>query len=310
MPQLPNYPIGQFSGPTEICLNINTVYGYSDICKLPSQVTWAVSPNIEIVSQNGLSITVKGIESGSAFVIATFANGKSIKKDIWLGTMIYDSVTEIDPNGYTQFSPIEENGCETIGLKVNFLPNFQNALEYQWEKVTQDVLWQRDFATDGSNRVFIYPICNKNFVFKVKARNSCGWSEWFEVTYAMTNCPSDCGAPFNGIVGTNFILNPNPVSQGIVNVSVKYEAPWFSTPIANSDPNNTSPVIDPGTATVITNYNPIVDVTVYNQLGVALLNFQNVTLPEPLNISNLPQGTYVVLIEYQGQVESYTIIKE
>ncbi|MDI1317713.1 T9SS type A sorting domain-containing protein [Flavobacterium sp.] len=157
-------------------------------------------------------------------------------------------------------------------------------------------------------RVFIYPTCNKDFVFKVKARNGCGWSDWFEVVYTMNNCSSECSDPFNGIVGNNFILTPNPVSEGLLNITVKYEAPWFTT--INNNPVGNVPSLDLGIGNLVTNYNPIVTVTIFNQSGSLLLTFPNTALPELLNIGNLPQGTYLVLIEYQGQLESYTIIKE
>ncbi|MFN3908231.1 MAG: hypothetical protein ACK4JX_04290 [Flavobacterium sp.] len=107
----------------------------------------------------------------------------TFEKEIWVGTLNFHNTELFDHSTMLHVSPIANNPmneCSNIGIKVNFWPLDQTVLEYQWEKVTQDVYWHRDFdSTDTSNRVLIYPTCNKNFVFKVRARNACGWSQWF-----------------------------------------------------------------------------------------------------------------------------------
>ncbi|MBY0485813.1 MAG: GPI inositol-deacylase [Flavobacteriaceae bacterium] len=84
--QAPSFPIqaGLFTGPDLIC-NANTVYSFSDACKLPSTVTWSVSPNLQIVSSTGYSVTVSQISNGQGAITATFQNGQTFTKSIWVG---------------------------------------------------------------------------------------------------------------------------------------------------------------------------------------------------------------------------------
>ena len=310
-PQTPNFPIdsNDLVGPDVICLDTNVNYSFGEICRIPSEVvSWSISPNLEIVNQNGISLTIRGTSNGNAYIIATFENGTTVTKTFWLGTQEFKNIENINTLNYPQFSIEPDNTCETIGFKVNFSPENQTILEYQWEKVTQDVNWHRDYIVDNSNRVFIYPSCNKEFVFKVRVRNVCGWSEWFEVSYTINSCTLDCSAPFNGIIGSNFIMNPNPVNNGVLNISVKNNAPWFTTPIPIGNPS-LDPILDFGTTNTVTNYSPFVAISIFNQLGVLVQSNPNVQLSTALNVSNLPQGTYLVIVEYLGQIEDYTIIK-
>jgi hypothetical protein len=87
IPQPPSFPMqdNQLTGLDIICLNTNTNYQFADICKIPSAVTWSVSPNIQIVSSTGYNLTVKGLTSGTGTLTATFQNGQTVSKTIWVG---------------------------------------------------------------------------------------------------------------------------------------------------------------------------------------------------------------------------------
>jgi hypothetical protein len=230
-----------------------------------------------------------------------------LSKEVWVGTLKYNSLAPVT-TGLNQFiSPVPANGCGTNGFEVNFWPSNDLVQEVQFEKITTDVYWHRDFIADASRNVFLFPECNKPFQFKVRARNSCGWSEWFELTYNIESCPENCIPPFNGIIGTNFILAPNPVTNGTLNVSVKSDAPWFTVP-GGGGPSLDPGQIGGGSGGLIPNIR--VGISIYNQLGILVQSNSSVLMPATLNISNLPAGTYLVVFQYMTQTESHTIIKQ
>ena len=309
--QLPNYPISEISGVDEMCVNSIKSFGYN-VCKTPSTVTWSVSSNLQVLSQNDYTITVKGLETGMGVINATFTNGQTKSKQVWVGTLKHHNTTEIN-SSYQQavISPYPMDNCDIVGFKVNFWPLNQQPLAYEWQKITTDVAWHRDFQTDNSNSVYVFPNCNKDFKFKVRVQNNCGWSEWFELNYAMNSCDNECPPPYNGIIGDNFVLNPNPVTNGILNISIKNNAPWFLTSGNNNSLNSGF-----GAATNFLD-NPRdqlnsrirVNIKVFNQIGLLLLTQNNTLLPAQINLSPFPPGNYLVSIEYMGQTESHTIIK-
>ncbi len=86
IPQVPSFPMQEnlLVGSQLIC-NTNETYTFSDTCKLPSTVTWSVTPNLQIVSSTSYSVTVSQIYEGKGIITATFQNGQTITKTIWIG---------------------------------------------------------------------------------------------------------------------------------------------------------------------------------------------------------------------------------
>jgi hypothetical protein len=88
-PQEPYFPISSSSlvGQTSVCDRQVATYTFNP-CKIPGSVSnWQVSSNLQIVSSNGTSITVKppSDSRSSGWIKADFANGKSVTKNIWVG---------------------------------------------------------------------------------------------------------------------------------------------------------------------------------------------------------------------------------
>jgi hypothetical protein len=125
------------------------------------------------------------------------------------------------------------------------------------------------------------------------------------MTYEMNSCLNACNSPFTGIVGNNFILNPNPVTGGILNISVRNDAPWF---FVEYDDNPLNPsIVGAGEGYLIS---PIhVNISIHNQLGILVQTNTSVLLPAQLDVSNLTPGSYIVTMHYMSQTENYTIIK-
>ncbi len=94
-PQAPHFPLQEstLSGPGKVCTS--ATYSFNDTCKLPSPLIytengttingWSVSPNLQIVSSTAYSVIVNKISDGEGFIKATFQNGQTITKKIWVG---------------------------------------------------------------------------------------------------------------------------------------------------------------------------------------------------------------------------------
>jgi hypothetical protein len=91
--------------------------------------------------------------------------------------------------------------------------------------------WDADQRTGRDNKVGIYPDCNELFVFEVRMRNDCGWSEWKEVRYNLDDCNTDCtnGNSGNSGMSENFIISPVPADTDIT-ISFNVNPTWTFTP--------------------------------------------------------------------------------
>ena len=300
-----------------ICDN-NVISGINILCSsatytVPSgavSYTWIISGPATIVANGHSAVITRNGTSSGLLTIRVVINGGtcgtvSLEKEVWVGFLRPHNMVDINSDAFQHSYLSPSTDCGVDGFKVNFWPLDQQVLEYEWQKVTTNVAWNRDYAPDPSGNVFLYPTCNKVFTFKVRARNSCGWSEWFELTYEMNSCLNACNSPFTGIVGNNFILNPNPVTGGILNISVRNDAPWF---FVEYDDNPLNPsIVGAGEGYLIS---PIhVNISIHNQLGILVQSNTSVLLPAPLDVSNLTPGSYIVTMHYMSQTENYTIIK-
>ena len=148
------------------------------------------------------------------------------------------------------------------------------------------------------------PFCNETLTFRVRARNICGWSTWQELYYQMNRCTNDCiTVQPTPLIGDNFILNPNPITDGLLNITVKDGSPWFSVPVKGGlTDENGLPYM-----TLMPNIR--VNMSILNKAGATVQTINDCLMPTQLNLSNLAQGSYFVILEYFGQIETYTIIK-
>ncbi len=286
---------------------------------------WSVSQSSNLVSITGNgspNITLTALPNASGTITLSLTMGDNwakcgnvtLTKTIWVGVPKFNNLQPIGSQyGYDPSEPNlsvspDGDGCNQIRLNAVF--DSPNILEYQWEKITTSVAWS---VSPNSGYIYIYPQCNQNFSFKVRTRNVCGWSEWKEFEYALNRCTIDCNTSTPIInTGLNFILNPNPVTNDILNINVKYNAPWFIIPVNIGNGNNFDITNEFGESNYQLIPNISVNITIFNQLGVPVLQFPNTSVhptPAELDVSSLQAGTYIVLFEYQGQLESYTIIK-
>lgn len=196
-PQAPHFPIQSdvLSGPSAFCNE--ATYSFSDICKLPSAVTWSVSDNIQMVSQSDTSITVSKITDGPGIVTATFQNGQTVTQNIWVGK----PSIQLD---YQYFEP------QPIKSLVCVESSFQNT------SLEQQGITSLTYKICGSN---ITNILNQNCLMPRK--NCC-------IEFTATNSCGSTTVVFNCILNrqsadTNYYtVYPNP-SSDVVNIDVRDE---------------------------------------------------------------------------------------
>ncbi|CCG52270.1 Protein of unknown function precursor [Flavobacterium indicum GPTSA100-9 = DSM 17447] len=165
IPQAPSFPMQDnlLVGAELIC-NTNVTYTFSDICKLPSSATWSVSPNLQIVSTTDYSITVSQVSNGQGTITATFQNGQTVTKNVWVGK----------PSFYLQYNYFEpqpvKSTLEMVSDQPNLTINQQGITSTQFIGIKDGVTI---FDTPGS---FFTIRANPNSVDKVfaYATNACG----------------------------------------------------------------------------------------------------------------------------------------
>jgi hypothetical protein len=231
-----------------------------------------------------------------------------LTKRVYIGAPTVSSTTVADdPSGAHLSANTTINSCE-VPLRLNFEPTDYDYTEIEWEKITTDIQWSRDFMNYPGRYVYLYPECNKEFKFRVRAKNNCGfWSPWRELTYNITECWTTCQAPSGNIVSDNFILYPVPANT-ILNFGVQPNNTWnfpSSSPFVNLNDLNTDPTID-GSGN-ITYPRVRLLISFYNSMGNLVYSTTIQGLPNQMDVSSLPTGNYIMTIEYLGQIETHNI---
>jgi hypothetical protein len=305
------------SGADVVCLGNNT-FNLLNLGQNNS-VSWSINSAgvASISSSNQSNVIINATASGAVEIIATISNPcqqtNVIRKNIWVGTPLISDIAVLDMNSFPSttpyIAPSSSSDCSTIGLQLNLTQSLNQISEIQWERLSQGVFWSRDYGSNGTKdiKVFIYPQGNMNFEYRVRLRNFCGWSDWFEYNYNIESCSYDYSPPVNGIEGENFILSPVPVTNGLLQVGLTNNAPWFI--IGGDSGGSSNPSLDPGTGVQYVPASVIVNVSIYNQIGLLVMNLPNRTIPSSIDLNALPAGTYIINFEYQGQIESHTFVK-
>lgn len=288
-PQAPNFPIQEnaISGPNTVCTTAS--YSFADICKIPSAVTWSVSPNLQIVSQTPYAITVNKISDGSGFIRATFQNGQIITKTFWVGKPIVSlpadcwSANSTTPNCFSICKQLEMTTANYVyvdakGLDVVSLQNNS----WEWQKITNNF-----DLSPNENSAYINPYwygTPQGYLgYKVRVKNACGWSDWFENYLDVIDCTNGGGMQ-NFRMSNTYTIYPNP-SKDIVNIELREQnnKPEINTTISGE----------------------LFDLMGYSKAKVEIINNK-----ATFSVQGLSKGIYVLKIYINNQVESYQIAVE
>lgn len=218
-PQAPNFPLHDnlLSGPTAICSN--TTYAFNDICKIPSAVTWLVSPNLQIINQTDYSIVVDKLYDGAGYIKATFQNGQTFTKTVWIGAPQLNQFTF--GNGLSQSACIAPIDCLTPSLESTEIYATFSGMSTTEINTNSNWEWVREnnliLLNSSRNKTQVCPLSIGYSGFKVRAKNACGWSEWIDYpSFEITECPNN-----NFKLSSNtYIIYPNP-SKDIINIDLR-----------------------------------------------------------------------------------------
>lgn len=224
IPQAPSFPVGntELSGIDKICVGQTSTYSFTDLCKIPSGVTWSVSSNLQIMSFTNTSVIVNGLFDGQGVLTATFQNGQTVTKNIWVGVPI---IEDLSNSSFCQGGGQREENSIQIG--TNSEVGLSN---YEWiicEDPTNSFCLNSIGVSiignsNQSKAYFNVPSFANSIPIFVRAQNSCGWSEWLDVSRYAENCTStdlNCTQCYRTALN-KFKIYPNP-SKNIVNIDLK-----------------------------------------------------------------------------------------
>lgn len=198
VPQAPHFPIqaDAFLGPNAFCNQ--ATYSFSDLCKIPSAVTWSVSDNLQIVSQSDIAITVSKITDGAGTVTATFQNGQTQTKKIWVG----------NPSIQLDYQYFEPQPIKSIVCVESSFPN----LTLEQQNITS----------------LTYQICNSNTINNMNLSNCMMPRKNCCIEYTATNGCGSTSVQFQCLAFRQsddtkyFAVYPNPASD-VVNIDIRDE---------------------------------------------------------------------------------------
>jgi hypothetical protein len=255
------------SSPPNICLGETTTISLLNISGIP--VVWTVEGSAIISSgQNTNQITITGVSNGFATVTASSGNYIDTKT-IWIGA---PSI----PSDIIGFSHNGKYFGSNSYYDFHAQPSInQGTNQYQWVVGGGTIV---DGQETERISVLTFQAGEMQIYFDVSLRvnNSCGWSPWLWRT----------GYIESG-VGPAYVIYPNPAREEVFVTINEYRV---------SKENGTKK-------------KQIKTIRIIDKMGSTALirNFSNNVTDINLNISSLPKGIYVIII---NETESHTLIKE
>lgn len=288
-PQAPYFPVepNVLVGLDKICLNTNSPYSFTNSCAVPSAVTsWSISSNLELISQTDYSIVVKGIENGEGTITAVFQNGQTLIKNIWVGSPTFGDIVYatsnthlslcLTPSGNFSFSIPELNNSNKIKAVFSGLSPTEISNNANWEWTTSNNLIMLNGTADSRE---ICPMGTGQTSVSCRAKNACGWSEWFELPFEITQL-----SLFEKQSASVYTVFPNP-SKDIVNIDLRNK---------EKQPGKTA----------------LISGELFDVLGISKSKIVIKNNKASFSVNGLLKGIYILKIYIDGQVESHQIAVE
>jgi hypothetical protein len=255
---------------------------------------WTITQgaNLVTLSGNGTSnITLTALPNAQGNVTISLNYGDNgvrcgnitINKTVWVGkpsvglTQNCLSDASMYSNCYTMYSSSGATVGHNINLNVNGYDNISTQNDsWEWEELTNN-FW----LTPYGNSAHIHTWCDGNqdyLCYRVRVRNACGWSEWFE------NCLDilDCYNMQSYRVSNTYAVYPNP-SDNIVNIGLVDE--------------QKKPVLDSS-----------IRGELFDLMGQSRTKVQIEDHRASFSVQGLNKGIYVLKIYINDHVESHQII--
>ncbi|OXB07904.1 zinc-dependent metalloprotease [Flavobacterium pectinovorum] len=237
-----------------------------------NSVAWQVSPNLQILSSDNTSITVKPSDSwvvSEAGYIDAILPYQTIRDSVWIG------VPYINYNSNEDFTM-----CRDLSTTENNF--FRATIKGQDLYTTWEIesITDNHYASMQGDEILI----SLNFAppfnyvaFKVRASNSCGFSEWLQYYVAVISSCENGGS-------SSFVVYPNPVSS-VLNIQESQES-LFQRKSGND----------------------ILELKLYDDTGNLKTERKTNKFSE-LDMTNLKNGYYFLQLIKNGQLETHKIIK-
>lgn len=278
------------SGNIVICIGNSITYNLSNL-GLNNSVAWSLSNNqfATITSSSQSNITLFGFANGLVDIIATITNqcGQVDVKKITLtiGTPVLRDIstsTAFCLGGYQR----EQN-------KLTVSHN-QSTTQYQWHigdtpGFPQLITGSSISIISGYNTNQVYldvPVNVEDTNIYVRAKNSCGWSDWLYMGRPAVNCDATdpgCIQCYRA-VPKKYTIYPNP-SKDIVNIDLRDQ---------NNKPEK----------------NATISGELFDLMGQTRAKVKIIDNKATFSVQGLNKGIYVLKIYINDQVESHQIAVE
>lgn len=212
-----------YPGNGNICIGSSNTYNLLNL-GVNHNVVWSLTGSdfATISSSSQSQVTVNGITNGPINLIATITNQCGqvdvLEKIIMIGNPIL-----VDANNSSSFC---EGGYQREQNKIT-VNSPTPVSQYQWHvgnfPGTREIGNISIISGQNTNQVYLdIPFGETNGSVYVRAKNTCGWSQWLYVGRPIVNCGSsdpNCTQCYR-TAPANFEVYPNP-SIDIVNIVVK-----------------------------------------------------------------------------------------
>ncbi len=283
------------SGTSDSQISGNETLCTAGVFSVPSggtTYTWSITEGSYLVSLSGNdlpAVTLTNNNAGSGYVtlLVTYGNticgNLTLTKRIWVGKPVVNlpmdcwNSTPTTPNCFSICQQIEMTTSNYVFVEAQGLDAISNQYDsWEWQKITDNF-----DLSPYANSAYINPLSYLQPVgylgYRVRVKNACGWSDWFENYLAVDDCS-------NGGGQNRYSVFPNP-SKDIINIEL-------------TDKTNM-----PNTKSEITG--ELFDIMGQSKRKVQIKN-NTASLP----VAGLAKGIYVLNITIDGKVEGHQVIVE
>lgn len=193
----PYFPISvnNLVGPDLMCNSLTQTYTFNH-CSTPGDVAnWEVSGAFQIVSSTSNSITVRTprVGGGKNWIKATFNNGATVKKDIWVGKAYPDFVSFHNDLGETDYFCTSHNG-NSYKISPKFSEFFGTSHQIRLRQYPNlNVVYSPSTNFIGNTGTLNYTPSPGWYLFEVRINNPCGPSEWVGNEVLFMDCSHSGG---------------------------------------------------------------------------------------------------------------------
>lgn len=276
------------SGSTSFCTGSN-LYTISGV--LAGQtVSWGLSDNsiANLSGSTNTQTTVNFTGSGAQTLTATITNScgqTSIKTiQIYGGVPTFSSFTCGSGAPFCSGSVCICDGClPSLDLTSLVTANMNGqttternlASNWQWQKLNNNIV----ITTNTGNKTYIAANLLGATGFQVRAKNACGWSQWFTLNFDVVSC-ARLASPASNL----YTISPNP-ARSIVNIELKDKA---------HTPEN----------------DYLLSGELFNLKGVSKSKIEIKDHKATFSVIGLPKGIYILKIYLNNKVETHQIAVE